>query len=330
MNLEFHFTITLAFYICLLLIVIFIIIGIRQILNSRNLPYFRKRRDMAIGGWRLILSAILLVGFSFFLNRYAEPVIYLFFEPSPTFTRTPTITLTPSITLTPTITLSPTITLTPLVSNTPSPTSTPMVPMAVEAQFQGLVTPNPNAVFSPIQFARNIDFNFQPINPDTTFRNPIQHIYGLFSFDGMLDGSQWSALWYRDGELVFYESYPWNGGTGGYGYTDWAPDPSEWLAGEYEVQLFNGSIWKQSGFFTVTGNPPTVRPSATPSFTPTLSPTATLTRTPTATRTLRPTSTPVPTRTATRTRTPSPTRPPTLTRTPSATSVPTETRTPTP
>ncbi len=190
-------------------------------------------------------------------------------------------------------------------------------------KFLGLVTPNPAAVFSPIEFARNIDFDFQPIDSDTTFRNPIQHLYGLFSFDAMLDGSQWSALWYRDGELIYYESYPWNGGTGGYGYTDWAPDPSAWLPGEYEVQIFNGTFWKISGRFTVTGNAPTIRPSATPTFTPTLSPTVTPTRTPTITRTPTLTRTPRPTATIVPTRTPTLTRTSTLTRTPSQTRLPT-------
>lgn len=305
MNLEFHLTIRLAFFISIALIIIFFYLGIRRILNARNLPYFRKRRDMAVSGWRLFLIAVVLIGVSFFLNSYAEPLIYSYYEPSPTLTRTPTMTLTPSITLTPSETLTPTITLTPVESYTPTPSSTPYIPPAVESRFAGLVTPNPAAVFSPLVFARNIDNSNQPLNPDTTFRNPIDRMFGVFSFDGMLDGSQWSALWYRDGELVYFESYPWNGGTGGYGYTDWRPDPSEWLPGEYEVQIFNGMLWKVSGRFTVTGVAPTQRPSPTPTFTPTITNTPTPTRTPTATRTIRPTATPIPTKTLSPTRTPS-------------------------
>jgi len=46
-------------------------------------------------------------------------------------------------------------------------------------------------------------------------------MYGIFTYDGMIPGVQWTALWMRDGELVSYESYPWNGGTGGAYFTEW-------------------------------------------------------------------------------------------------------------
>ena len=281
------------------------------------MQYFRKRRDLIVQGWRLLFAALLLVGLAFFLNGYAEPAIYQFYKPSATQVPTATVTLTPSITQTPTITLTPSITLPPLESYTPTITSTPVVPAEIETQFVGLVTPDPNSVFSPMQFARNVDPSFQPINPDSTFENPIQHLYGIFSFDKMMDGSQWTALWYRDGQIVYYETKPWDGGTGGYGFTDWAPDPSAWLPGNYEVQIFNGLDWKISGQFTVTGVPPSPVPTATNTFTPSTTPSITPSRTPVPTKTLRPTSTPVPTRTSTNTRTPSKTPVPSSTRTPS-------------
>ncbi|GAH59162.1 unnamed protein product, partial [marine sediment metagenome] len=44
---------------------------------------------------------------------------------------------------------------------------------------------------------------------------PVGHMYALFSYDGMLNGSQWSALWYREDDLVFFESKPWDGGSSG-------------------------------------------------------------------------------------------------------------------
>ncbi len=102
----------------------------------------------------------------------------------------------------------------------------------------------------------------------------------------------------------------------GMDYDDWDPDPSQWLPGEYEVQIFNGNFFKVSGRFTITGIPPTTKPTVTPSFTPSNTPLPTNTRTPTLTRTIKPTQTPVPTRTATITRTPTSTRTPTITKTP--------------
>lgn len=315
-NLEIHTTVQIAFFIALALAVIFIPMGINRILAGRKLPYFRKRRDQMVIGWRMLLAAIILGGLALFFNNFAEPVIYTYFAPSPTQKKTPTITLTPSITLTPTITETPTITLTPLFSYTPTITPIPVVPPVIEARFESKVTPDPAAVFSPIQFARNLDNNYTPINPQSIFEHPVKHIYGAYSYDGVSDGSQWTALWYRDGELVYFQTQPWAGGTGGYDYVDWDPDPSQWLPGEYEVQIFNGNFFKVSGRFTITGIPPTTKPTATPSFTPSNTPLPTNTRTPTLTRTIKPTKTPVPTRTATITRTPTSTRTPTITKTP--------------
>jgi len=67
----------------------------------------------------------------------------------------------------------------------------------------------------------------------------------------MTPAAQWSALWYFGNELVYYETSPWDGGTGGIGYTDWNPEPFMWRVGEYEVQIFVGTSWKTSGRFTV-------------------------------------------------------------------------------
>jgi type VI secretion system secreted protein VgrG len=171
------------------------------------------------------------------------------------------------------------------------------MPEEVQNEFEAEVTPNPDALFSPLQFARQIDEGLQPVDPAVEFENPIVHLYGTFSYNNMTDGVQWSALWYWEGELVYYESSPWEGGSGGYGYTDWAPDSDQWLPGSYEVQIFVGAEWKVSGYFTVTGDPVTPTITSTPTQTPTRTPTATRTGPPTATQTLWPTSTLAPTRT---------------------------------
>jgi hypothetical protein len=194
------------------------------------------------------------------------------------------------------------------------------MPPALETQFVSTITPNATVIFSPLVFGTQLDENYQPIDPAEEFKNPIGKMYAVFSYDQMTVGAQWSALWYRSGELVCFESLPWNGGTGGFGYTECNDPVGGWLPGEYEVQLFIGTLWKQSGRFILTGNPPTLTSTLTP--TRTLAPTAT--RGPTATMpspTPRPTITP--TRTATITPTPKPTRTPrpTDTRRPTLTKV---------
>jgi len=257
------------------------------------------------------------VGFglaSFLVNNYAAPMTYSVFPPSPTVTLTPTVTQTPTISPTPTISLTPTITDTPSVTNTPS------LPQEVQSRFESTITPVAGAVFSSLTFALRLDDNFLPVEPAVEFTNPINKMYGVFSYDQMTPGAQWTALWYRNGELVFYETVPWTWGTGGYGYTEWAPPTEAWMPGTYEVQIFVGSEWIEgaSGTFTVTGEPPTSTPTIPPSKTPTSSPTIG----PSPTRTNTATFTVTVTRTITLT--------PTITKTPTITLTPTITRTPRP
>jgi hypothetical protein len=294
--------------------------GILSIRTARRLPFFRMRRERMVRGWRLLSWSVVLLILAFLLPNAIEPAIYNFFPPTATFTLIPTITLTPTISLTPTITLTPSITPTKSVSDTPTTSPTPHVPLAVEMLFESTITPNPSAIFSQLTFTDGLDNLYRPLKPGTLFQNPIDHMYAVFSYDGMVVGSQWTALWYRNGELVHFETIPWNGGSGGLGYTDWLPDPSEWHIGEYEVQIFIGQIFKQSGFFSVEGEPPTPAPTSTPTKT------NTPTRTATPTRTLRPTASITPTRTPRPS--PAPYKSPTPTIKP--TPYPTLTRTPTP
>ena len=308
MKLDVHTAVQTAFILTLIGAIVGLWLGIRAIRAGRRIPFFRIRRARIVGGWWTIFTAIILGVIAFFLGRYTEPVVYHFFPPTATLTRTATITLTLTITLTPTISLTPTITLTPAISDTPVPTPTPFLPPAIEAGFQSTVTPNPDAVFSPLQFAYRI-LDGQPVNPSTVFQNPVQHMYAAFTYDLMVPGVQWTALWYRDGALVHFETKPWDGEIGRYGFTDWDPAPEEWLPGTYEVQIFVGVDWKVIGQFVVQGGPST----STPSLIPSLSPIPTLTRTPTRT----PTSSKTPT--ATWTMIPSSTPRPTDTRWPSQT-----------
>ena len=101
----------------------------------------------------------------------------------------------------------------------------------------------------------------------------------------MQDGVQWTAIWYRDGKLVNFETKPWDGGTGGIGYSDWNPEPEEWLPGTYTVVLFVGLDRQTSGQFIVNGDPPTPLPTLSPTITPTIDSTPTIGETPSPTNT---------------------------------------------
>jgi hypothetical protein len=157
--------------------------------------------------------------------------------------------------------------MTPAVSDTPTLTLTPFLPVAIEALFQGEVTPNPDAVFTAIQFSTEFD-GLNPIDPKTVFELPIQTMYGGFDYDKIIPGAQWTALWYHDGKLICYETQPWGGGTGGIGgYTECTDPIGGWQPGEYEVQIFMGYEWKVIGRFRVIESPDAAPASAS---TPTL------------------------------------------------------------
>ncbi len=269
--------------------------GLRSIQTARKMTFYRLRRQREAGGWRLLGLAAILIAFAVVLPLYGLPLAFQYFPPSPTASLTPSISPVPSITLSPTITPSPTITDTALVTDTATITLTPSLPLAVLALFQSSITPNPAAIFSPLTFSTQIDSSsLQPIDPQTVFENPIGEVFATYSYDQMVPGAQWTAVWLRDGHQVCLETHPFAGGTGGFDAAECANPVGGWQPGTYETQIFVGEEWKVVGRFLVQGNPPTAIPSFTPTITrtPTFTPSPTITLTPSLTP--APASPPVP------------------------------------
>ncbi len=310
MNLDIATTVRVLFVGFLLLGVMFLIRAWRGFQKAKRLYFFIKRQQLLQQMWASIFIGLIIIIFAFSLNKFTEPIVYRYFVPSPTLTHTPTSSVTPTITQTPSISPTPTVTFTPQF------TPIPVLPVVISEGFKSTMTPNPKAVFSQITFSRKLDKNIRPLLPEQSFKNPIITLFGSFSYDQMIVGSQWTALWFRDGELIAYESLPWNGASGGYGFTESKLSPEEWLPGKYEVQIFVGNIWKTSGFFEVIGTPATATPTRTNIPTKTTTPTSTPTKTPTQTSTPTPTKTPTQTPTLTLTPTPKPPSTPTFTLTP--------------
>ncbi len=281
MNLDIHGAVVMAVIITLLGAFYSLWRALRSIRKGRDVIYYRIRHRLVSEGWWMIVFAASLVLLAILIGIVAEPVVYIFFSPSPTISPTQTTSLTPTITETPSITETPTITLTPAVSYTPTVTGTPFLPVAIETQFSGTVTPNTAAAFSRLQFSRSVA-KYQAVNPQTIFQNPLQNLFVTYTYDGMTNGVQWTMLLYRNGELLKYDTSPWGGGTGGSGEYELGLPSEEWMPGTYQVIFFVGIDWKVIGEFRVTGEPPSATPSPFPSLTPTM------------TFTLRPSSTPRP------------------------------------
>jgi len=316
MNIDIETTVTVVFMLLLAAAGAMLFSAFRAFREASRLRFFLKRRQILGRAWQLVFFALIVVSAAFLFNRFAEPVTYQVFEPSPTITTTPTVTMTQTATLTTTPTLTPTVT------ETPEFTPTPLMPAVISEGFTSKVTPNPDSVFSNLTFARRLTGEYLPVDASEIFDQPNSTLFGSFTYDQMTPNSQWTALWFREGELIEYETILWNGASGGYGYTDLTLPSEEWLPGKYVVQIFVGETWKTSGVFEIVGIPPT----ATPTLTSTV--------TPTQTETQLPTETPLPTASATATQVPTATEIPTATKapsqTPTSTAIPTKTPVPVP
>lgn len=276
MNIDIAMTVKVLLVFIGIGLLVSLFFAYRSITVGKRLEFFKKRQNLVTHGWRLILFAIGLVIFGVILSRFGEPVAYRYFPPSPTITGTPTITLTPTVTLTPKDTLTPTITL------TLAQTYTPSLPTEAMATIQTPIGPDAGAVFSLIQFSTKTKDGVV-IDPVTTFNPPVTHIYGGFSYDKVVAGVHWTAVWYHEGKIFYLETKAWNYPPGGYGWTDCDLSSADWLPGEYEVQIFVGQTWKSSGRFTISGAqtsgtqtqpakatvvPPTPSPSPSVTLTP--------------------------------------------------------------
>ena len=263
-------TVTAIVISCLLAGTAGTIIGISQIRSASKLRYFLLRRQRILAGWRLMGAGILLILTGLVTIRFGRQAAYVIVRPTPSMTPSPTITRTPTITSTPTITLTPTITATPSVTFTPTETGTPQLPAEIAILIRSTEPTDRDPLFSQPVLARRLDRENQPISPGEDFENPIGILYAAFTYNNLSDGVRWTAIWYRGTEVVCLETQSWDGGTGGYGYTECTPNA--WYPGEYEIRIFWGERWMTSVRFEVIGNPPTATPSPTASGTATDSP----------------------------------------------------------
>lgn len=255
-------------------LVLFGWIGWMQIRQANSLPYFMLRRDRVATGWRLLLLAVLLGLAGLLVQFFGRPAAYVLVPPTPSPTFTATITPTASVTLTPSITPTASITPTPSITLTPRPTNTPVLPEQITVLFRETVTPPPDAQFSPLQVDSQLGFGNQTVNPRDVFIQPDGTLYAAFSYNFLQDGVRWSAIWYLGSEIVCLETQPWDGGTGGFGFTECNPERG-WQAGEYEIQMFLGETWKVSARFTVLDGTQTATPTLTATATETAAPPAT-------------------------------------------------------
>ncbi|MEE9216503.1 MAG: hypothetical protein V3U32_03620 [Anaerolineales bacterium] len=234
---------------------IFLWLGWRRLRGAQEIPFFGLRQLRIREGWRLILLGFALGFFGLITRLFGSQAVAVIVTPIPSSTPEPSVTSTPTLTLTPSITPTASITSTASITPTPSVTPSPEIPEGLTVLFRETITPRPQAVFSSIEISRSLDVLNRAIGPNTGFENPIDILYGAFTYDFLDDGVRWTAIWYLDSQIVCSETKPWDGGTGGYGYTECRPEEG-WLPGKYEIQMFLGRRWIVSSQFSVEDSPP--------------------------------------------------------------------------
>jgi hypothetical protein len=229
-----------------------LIFGVLQFQSARRLPYFLLRKERMTRGWQLIFIAMGLGVVGLLILSFGRQVAYVIVPPTPSITPSPTITETPTITLTPTLTNTPLATNTPTATGTSTQTPTPHLPDQIKVLIRESQTPSPNAVFSPMLISRRLDNQNQAVNPQEEFGEPLRRLFAAFTYNNLQDGVRWTSVWRLGREVVCIETQPWDGGTGGYGYTEC--ELESWSPGEYEIQIFYGEEWMVSTRFRVLGD----------------------------------------------------------------------------
>ena len=267
----------------LLLVVVaffFVTAGVRALRLGRRTIYFRHRRQRVLAGWWMTGAGLLLALVAALMFRPKNPLfVPASLSPTP-IAKISMVAVTPSQTSTPSPRPSRAVT------STATSTATPHLPLSLEIMVISSVTPQASASITDIRFSEALD-DVYPIGNRFEWGNPLARMYASYVYSHMTYGAQFTVLWFRNGELVAFESGPWQAGGHGRANSKWEPAPHEWHSGQYEVQFFVGTEWKATGIFTVTGEP------LAPTFTPTL--TFTFTPSPTWTSTLIPSNTPTPT-----------------------------------
>jgi hypothetical protein len=260
--------------------------------RAPKMPFFLVRQQTAATGWRLILVAVGIIVLAAIVYAVGPAAVFQVISPTPSVTPTPTITLTPTITNTPSRTLPPTKTSTATPTFTPSPSPTPYVPESVSDQFTSNITPDPKLRILPLAFGFLPPPNFIPINPPVfnNLINPVRKIVAVFNYENMTLGVQFSAIWYRNGEIVYLDTHPWSGPATGTAVIQYDAYPTFYYYGSYEVRIFTGMTWEQTGTFEVVGPVPTPTNTPIPSITRMPFPTPTRTPTRITTSTFLPTS----------------------------------------
>lgn len=233
-----------------------LVMGWRELRSAKLLPFYQVRRSRIARGWRFIIIGAAIALIATVIQVFGLGAIERMELPTAVLPGEPT-DLVATARVTATITRTPGNTATPSITPSPTERGTPMLPEGLSESFGESVTPDSRAVFGPIDVATEIIYPAQP--GEEEFDSVEGPLYGLFSYDYLETGVRWTAVWIWENEVICVESKPWDGGSGGWGYTECQPD--RWPPGEYFIHMFLGEEWWISVEFTILGAAVTSTPT---------------------------------------------------------------------
>ena len=170
-------------------------------------------------------------------------------ETSPTEPPAPTPFLPTATLLPPTATPMPPL-ATPLATPIAiPPTETPTL-VAIGAQIPTAAprTPAPaGAKMGPIQFAADITPSIEAINPGDLFPQGTEAVYAVYPYTGMIDGLDFTAVWYQNGAELWRDEQKWRWGNKAQFYSFLNP-PGEGL---YKLELYINDSVVATGLFEI-------------------------------------------------------------------------------
>ena len=76
MNLDIRSTMLTIVIITAVAVVWMVFQAIKAMRSARRLPFYFKRREQILRGWRSFFFALILAGLSFLIYRFGEPIAY--------------------------------------------------------------------------------------------------------------------------------------------------------------------------------------------------------------------------------------------------------------
>lgn len=102
-----------------------------------------------------------------------------------------------------------------------------------------------------IAFSLDVSGNYEAINPSNQFETGFYTLYATFAYRGMVDGTNWSWSWQRNGSQIDGGNQVWNYGADGPGYIYFQPEEG-FQPGEYALAIWVDDVLQNQASFSVT------------------------------------------------------------------------------